>query len=290
MNKPNINPTGWASDELEQIGAAEELRLTSLRRDGGLRDPLTIWAVHDGADIYVRSVNGPTAGWFRGTRVRRAGRVWAGGVEKDVRFENADPVLNDQIDPDYRNKYRRYAGSIIDRISGAQVRATALRLVPRPGPRLTGERIVSADGRTRRVAVITGASSGIGEATARALASDGYRVALLARRADRIEKIAAELGDSAIGIEAEWGVVGFSEGLREELQPNIRVTVIEPGAVATELAGHITHAATREATEQFARETAIEPQDIAELIAFVVSRPRWMTLNEILVRPTAQVS
>ena len=54
-----------------------------------------------------------------------------------------------------------------------------------------------------RVAVITGASSGIGEATARALTTDGYRVALLARRLDRIQTLAHELGDGAVAIEAD---------------------------------------------------------------------------------------
>lgn len=87
----------------------------------------------------------------------------------------------------------------------------------------------------------------------------------------------------------KWGINGFSEGLRQELAPDIRVTVIEPGAVATELTDHITDAQTRQATQAFVRDLAITPQDIAEVIVFAVSRPRRMTLNEILVRPTAQV-
>jgi NADP-dependent 3-hydroxy acid dehydrogenase YdfG len=81
---------------------------------------------------------------------------------------------------------------------------------------------------------------------------------------------------------------GWAEALRQELQPAVRVTLVEPGAVATELTDHITHEATRAATKEYVKDLAITAQDIAEVVAFAVTRPRRMTLNEILVRPTAQ--
>ncbi len=123
--------TAWTSDELSTIGAAEELQIASLRRDGTLRNPVTIWVVRHGDDLYVRSVNGRTAAWFRGAQVRHEGRIWAGGVDKDVTFADADHDIDDQIDAAYRTKYRRYAASIISHIVSPEARSATLKLVPR---------------------------------------------------------------------------------------------------------------------------------------------------------------
>jgi NADP-dependent 3-hydroxy acid dehydrogenase YdfG len=237
--------------------------------------------------------------------------------------------------------------------------------------------------RQGRVAVVTGASSGIGEATARALAGDGYRVALLARRLDRISALAEDLGNGSIAIQADvtdrdsivaaaervrqelggadvlvnnagimllgpfdsnlrddyrqmvevnllgaitttevfldqlkdgggdiinissvagrtaragngvyaatkWGLNGWSESLRQELLPDVRVTLIEPGAVATELPTHTTHEATRQGVEQLYSQVIVTAEDIAEVIAFVVSRPKRLAIHEVLLRPANQ--
>jgi hypothetical protein len=123
--------TAWTKDELTKIGAADELQIASLRRDGTLRHRTTIWVVRLGDDLYVRSVNGPTAAWFRGTKVRHEGRIWAGRIEKDVTFVDADHDVDDQIDAAYRTKYRRYAASIVDHVVSPEARSATIKLLPR---------------------------------------------------------------------------------------------------------------------------------------------------------------
>jgi hypothetical protein len=122
----------WTSDELKEIGKAEELQLASLQRDGTLRNPVTIWVVRLDDDLYVRPIHGRTSAWFRGTQARHEGHIRAGGVEKDVAFvEEISPDLNDQIDAAYRTKYRRYAASIIRTTVSPQARSATIKLVPR---------------------------------------------------------------------------------------------------------------------------------------------------------------
>lgn len=124
--------TMWTSEELNKIGKSEELQIASLRRDGTPRNPVTIWVVRTGDDLYVRSVNGRNGAWFRGAQVRHEGHIWAGGVDKDVTFvEEADPDIKDQIDAAYRNKYRRYAANIINSIISPEARSATIKLVPR---------------------------------------------------------------------------------------------------------------------------------------------------------------
>jgi hypothetical protein len=122
----------WTSDELNKISRAEELEIAPLRRDGTLRNPVTIWVVRLGDDLYVRSWRGRTSAWFRGTQVRHEGHIRAGGVEKDVTLvEEANPDINDQIDNAYRAKYRRYAASYVDPMVAPEARTATLKLVPR---------------------------------------------------------------------------------------------------------------------------------------------------------------
>ena len=120
----------WTNAELDRIGEAEELEIGSVRHDGTLRKPVTIWVVRHDDDLYVRSVNGRTSSWFRGAQVCHEAHIEAGGVGKDVLLVETDD-MNDQIDAAYRAKYRRYAERIVGSIVSPNARAATLKLVPR---------------------------------------------------------------------------------------------------------------------------------------------------------------
>jgi hypothetical protein len=123
--------TSWTSDELTKIETAEELEIASRRRDGTLRNPVTIWVVRVGDDLYVRSYRGRGGAWFRAAQARHEGHIRAGGVEKDVTFvAETDPGLNDQIDDAYRAKYQRYPQYVAPMVT-AEARATTIKLAPR---------------------------------------------------------------------------------------------------------------------------------------------------------------
>jgi NADP-dependent 3-hydroxy acid dehydrogenase YdfG len=244
------------------------------------------------------------------------------------------------------------------------------------------------------VALVTGASSGIGEATALALAEQGAAVAIAARRADRLEKLAgtiAQAGARALVLEAdvsskeqahaavqrtvselgrldilinnagvmllgpavgapfeEWerminvnvlgllycadaalphllraaegdprqvadmvnissvagrvvrsgsgvynltkhGVGAFSESLRQEVTGrHLRISLVEPGAVATELASHNRPEIREQMAKRFGEIERLAAPDIADAIVYIVTRPRHVAINEVLIRPTQQ--
>ena len=123
--------TAWTEDELNRIGAAEELRISSRRADGSLRPSVTIWVVRDGDDVYVRSAYGATNGWYRRARAAGHGRISAGGVERDVTFADAAPEAHAGIDRAYHATYDRYGPKIVGSVVGPAVAPLTIRLLPR---------------------------------------------------------------------------------------------------------------------------------------------------------------
>jgi hypothetical protein len=123
--------TQWKSDQLDKLGRAEEVQITSVRRHGTLRKPVTVWVVRDGDDLYVRSIRGRNGHWFRGVQETHEGRIRAGGVQQDVTFVEADHDIDGEVDAAYRAKYRRYAGSILNSVLTPEARSTTIRLVRR---------------------------------------------------------------------------------------------------------------------------------------------------------------
>jgi hypothetical protein len=123
----------WRPDELERIGKVQELQLASRRADGTLRPYVTVWVVRVGDDLYVRSAYGPDNPWYRRATGSRAGRVRAGGLERDVTFGQTDPGVQADIDAAYHAKYDRYGPRIVGCVVGADAHRVTVRLIPQAG-------------------------------------------------------------------------------------------------------------------------------------------------------------
>jgi hypothetical protein len=123
----------WSPDELERIGKAQELQLSSRRADGTLRPSVTMWVVRVGGDLYVRSAYGPDNPWYRRAIASGGGRVRAGGLERDVTFGQANPGVQADIDAAYHAKYDRYGPRIVGSVVGSEAHRVTIRLTPRAG-------------------------------------------------------------------------------------------------------------------------------------------------------------
>jgi hypothetical protein len=118
----------WTPEELDRVGQAEELQLATRRRQGGLSRYVTMWVVRVGDDLYVRSAGGPNRPWYRRARAVGAGRIRAGGVERDVTFGSADAAVQDDIDVAYHTKYDSYGAGIVGHVTGPDAHAVTVRL------------------------------------------------------------------------------------------------------------------------------------------------------------------
>lgn len=122
--------TEWTNDELNRIGTADELQIAPRRRDGTLRNPVTIWVVRVGDDLYVRSYRGPDGSWFRAAQRSHEGQIRVGSLQKDVTFVGeTDPEVNNKIDAAYREKYGRYPQYVAPMVAAA-TRSTTIQLIP----------------------------------------------------------------------------------------------------------------------------------------------------------------
>ena len=106
-----------------------------------------------------------------------------------------------------------------------------------------------------------------------------------------ISSVAGRVARSGSGVYnlTKFGVGAFTESMRQEFtRRHLRVSVVEPGAVKTELASHVRSEVWEQLGSVFTNTELMEAEDIADAIAYIVTRPRRMAVNEMLIRPTEQ--
>jgi hypothetical protein len=123
----------WTDDEIDRLRDEDEIHVSSIRRDGSARPPVTMWMVSDGGSLYVRAVKGVDGPWYRHVRATDQAHVTTAGVTADVVVEDAsgDSALAGRLDTAYREKYRRYSGAVLNSVLTPAARAATLRLTPR---------------------------------------------------------------------------------------------------------------------------------------------------------------
>ena len=127
--------TNWSTEDLEQIGRAEELQIATKRADGTLRRWVPIWVVCVGDQVYVRTWYRRDNGWFGHVLGSRRARIRVPGLEVDVGVEDVGSDKEDRaelranVDAAYHAKYARHGGPSVDGMTTDTAAATTLRLV-----------------------------------------------------------------------------------------------------------------------------------------------------------------
>jgi len=108
-----------------------------------------------------------------------------------------------------------------------------------------------------------------------------------------ISSVAGRVARNGSGVYnlTKHGVGAFSDSLRQEVtERHVRVSLVEPGAVATELAGHNRPEILETIGQRFGSIERLQAEDIADAIGYIITRPRHVAINEMLVRPTEQAA
>jgi hypothetical protein len=127
---------GWSAEELERIGAAQELRISTSRADGTLRREVPIWVVRVSGHVYVRTWYRRDSGWFGHAVDWRRARIRVPGLQAGVAIEDIGDdktELRAEVDLAYRAKYSRYGEPSVAQMVTDAAAATTLQLFPGPG-------------------------------------------------------------------------------------------------------------------------------------------------------------
>lgn len=119
----------WSKGELQKIAETDDLHIAPFREDGvTYGTPTWIWSVAVDDGLYVRAYNGKKSSWYQAALRKKAGRVIAAGLTKEVSFEPVEGPINDRIDEAYRAKYK--GSPYLKPMVGARARSATVKVMP----------------------------------------------------------------------------------------------------------------------------------------------------------------